>query len=77
MATRYLELPPDELDPTPGLVMIEADDERVAAIVKHFGATEITKERAIEVLALNHMGDGYGDEEARAMALEDMEEWEA
>lgn len=77
MATRYLELPPDEIDPTPGLVVSESNDAAVAYMVSNYGAFEIDRERAIEIVALNHMADGYNGEEARAMAIEDIEEFEA
>lgn len=70
MATRYLELPPDEdeNDPTPGLVVVESHDKAIAYLVSRYG-----KERAIEILAANHMAEGYPAEEARAMAVEDIE----
>lgn len=76
MATRYLELPPDEIDPTPGLVMAESNDTAVAYMISNYGAFEIDKERAIEIFAINHMADGYTYKEARAMAIEDIEEFE-
>lgn len=79
MATRYFELPPDEHDigDWPGLVVIEEGGTRLAAIVEQYGAFEVTKERAIEILKLNHMADGYLEDTAQAIAIEDIEEFEA
>lgn len=75
MATRYLELPPDEIDPTPALVMVASSRWAASYIIANYGATEVTKERAIEILALNHMTEGYLEDAARAMAVEDIEEF--
>ena len=77
MATRYLELPPDEIDPMPGLVMSENNDVAVAYMMSNYGAFEIDKERAIEILVLDYVADGYTEEKARAIAVEDIEEFEA
>lgn len=76
MATRYLELPPDEIDPTPGLVMVENNESAIAYMMSNYGAFEIGKERAIEILAISHMADGCLEDTARAMAIEDIEEFE-
>lgn len=74
MPTIYLELPPDELDPLPGLMQIEAGHKEVEQMKRLFNAVEVTKERALEILTNQGQADGYSEEEARELALEDLEE---
>jgi hypothetical protein len=81
-STIWLEVPSDQENKAPGLIAVDAGPgvkEQVIAKLGLQGASvkEISQERALEIFKMQHIADGMSEEDAKAAALEDLEEWES
>lgn len=79
----WMELEPEEPGGLPGLMVIDGGPGVKEDVLSKLGLEEgkdakvITRDRAVEIQVLSFQAEGYSLEEAKALALEEIEEWEA
>jgi hypothetical protein len=76
----WIEFPPDEEGGVPGLTKIDAPEGMADQVLATAGVQgtykEINRDRALEIMVLSYEAEGLKAEDAKAAALEDMEDWE-
>lgn len=80
MPVVWLGFPPEEEGDVPGLTKIDAPEDMVEQVIATVGIQgtykEINRDRALEIMVLSYEAEGLKAEDAKAAALEDMEDWE-